>query len=318
MQKDTSSLYAQHKRNEQIDHFDEMPLQVSNMIEEEDELAEKLHQMQKQNRDLKSQMGPVPTKNKITHLEVDEFFYENLPTSPFYEKSFMHKEIINLIVTAPKAGCLITCSTDGVLKFWEKSFKLIEFIRQFQAHKGLITSISLNYSQTRLVTCSPVDSTIKVFDVLNYDMINLISLDSQPVKYISFIYRGLTESLHIAGSAPNSGEVFIFNEDGEPIKDESNNKVVCSLHKTSICAMKFNYAFGTVISTDEAGFIEYWDPSTLGKISIFLFILIFKDTLNTNHSLSSLNFLLIYSPWLRERLKPYLWRSASLESSLLS
>jgi peptidylprolyl isomerase domain and WD repeat-containing protein 1 len=92
---------------------------------------------------------------------------ENLPCSEMYERSFMHRENISLILVSTKVNFVITISVDGHVKFWRKVFRLIEFARHFRAHTGIITGAALSEGHERLITVSPADKTIKIFDVPN-------------------------------------------------------------------------------------------------------------------------------------------------------
>lgn len=83
---------------------------------------------------------------------------------------------------APKTEFIITISVDGQLKFWAKSFHLIEFVKHYRAHRGIITSASLSFSQERLCTTSPEDQTLKIFDVLNTDLHNMVKLNFVPFQ----------------------------------------------------------------------------------------------------------------------------------------
>lgn len=53
-----------------------------------------------------------------------------------YERSYMHKDIVSHILLSQRNKYIITTSNDGVVKFWKKAFRLIEFIKSFKAHMG--------------------------------------------------------------------------------------------------------------------------------------------------------------------------------------
>jgi peptidylprolyl isomerase domain and WD repeat-containing protein 1 len=104
---------------------------------------------------------------------------DNLPSSEMYERSYMHREIINNVVCSAKNEYIITFSIDGHIKFWRKVYHLIDFVKHFKAHNGLITSISLSKSQDLMCTVS-VDRTLKIFDVLNCDLMTVVRLPFSP------------------------------------------------------------------------------------------------------------------------------------------
>ena len=51
----------------------------------------------------------------------------------------------------------------------------LEFVKHFRAHLGNIQDIALNHNGTLLATVSN-DKMAKIFDVVNFDMINIIKL----------------------------------------------------------------------------------------------------------------------------------------------
>jgi peptidylprolyl isomerase domain and WD repeat-containing protein 1 len=119
-------------------------------------------------------VGPDLTKKpKITYLDI---ISENLPTSELYERSLMHRENINIILCSNKMNVIVTISVDGHVKFWRKSFRLIDFTKHFRAHTGIITCAAFNQSNDKLITVSPADKTIKIFDVQNQDLLDMIKL----------------------------------------------------------------------------------------------------------------------------------------------
>lgn len=68
----------------------------------------------------------------------------NLPSSEVYELSYMHRDNLNHIITSSKTDFIVTCSVDGHIKFWKKVFQLVEFVKNFKAHSGLVSGVALN------------------------------------------------------------------------------------------------------------------------------------------------------------------------------
>ena len=62
------------------------------------------------------------------------------------------------------------------MKFWRKGFRLVEFAKHFRAHTGIITCAAFNLAHDKLITVSPADKTIKIFDVQNLDLLDMIKL----------------------------------------------------------------------------------------------------------------------------------------------
>ena len=108
--------------------------------------------------------------------QMDEYYASLLPSSDFYEKSFMHGDVVTHVIVT-KTYFLITGSQDGHLKFWKiltadylkKQQKmvqiaqtskstdeheqrenhwggLIEFVKHFRAHLGSISFVFFFFS----------------------------------------------------------------------------------------------------------------------------------------------------------------------------
>ena len=62
-------------------------------------------------------------------------------------------------------------------------FKLFQFelVKHFRAHLGNVQDIALNHNGTLLATVSN-DKMAKIFDVVNFDMINIIKLGEQSYR----------------------------------------------------------------------------------------------------------------------------------------
>jgi peptidylprolyl isomerase domain and WD repeat-containing protein 1 len=91
----------------------------------------------------------------------------------------MHREIVNNIIVSSKVDVVITFSLDGHIKFWKKVFHLVEFLKNFKAHTGLIICAALSKNHDALCTAG-IDKTVKIFDVLSCDLRNVIRLAFTP------------------------------------------------------------------------------------------------------------------------------------------
>lgn len=104
---------------------------------------------------------------------------EKLPSASHYEISYMHRDTISHVFLAAK-DFIITVSIDGIVKFWKKNnVGSLDFVKSFKAHLGPVTSAVISDNGLWFATGS-LDSTIKVFDVENFDMIEIIKLDAIP------------------------------------------------------------------------------------------------------------------------------------------
>lgn len=91
----------------------------------------------------------------------------------------MHRDTINNIVCSNKQNLIITSSVDGHIKFWKKVFVLVEFVKNFKAHAGVVTSMSLDRNHELLVSVG-IDKTLKIFDVSNCDLRTVVKLSFSP------------------------------------------------------------------------------------------------------------------------------------------
>lgn len=92
----------------------------------------------------------------------------------------MHRDVISQIIASPINDLLITGSIDGHIKFWRKTFTLLEPIRTFKAHSGQITGISLSKNQDLLATVG-IDKIVRIFDTKACDLKQSIKLHFVPI-----------------------------------------------------------------------------------------------------------------------------------------
>ncbi|CAH4029039.1 peptidylprolyl isomerase domain and WD repeat-containing protein 1 [Pieris brassicae] len=202
-------------------------------------------------------IGPMPSEaakpksKKRKVLEFEELYLENLPSSETYERSYMHRDVVTHVVVT-KTDFVVTASQDGHLKFWKKQEEGVEFVKHFRCHLAPISHISANSTGTLLCTASS-EKTIKIFDVVNFDMINMISIDFEPY---------CTEWVHSAGdpistlavSERNSNKIHIFDS----TQTTSAPLHTFSQHQRDVATIKYNPIFEVAVSVDKAGIVEYW------------------------------------------------------------
>lgn len=88
----------------------------------------------------------------------------------------MHRETLTHVLVASK-DFVITASVEGIVKFWKKNnIGTLEFIKSFRAHSSPLTSAVLSPDGCWLATGS-FDKSIKIFDIKNFDMIEIIKYD---------------------------------------------------------------------------------------------------------------------------------------------
>ena len=95
------------------------------------------------------------------------------PSAQNYEFSYMHRDVVTHVAVARAAEFVLTASADGHVKFWRKMPRSIEFVKQFVAHLDRLVSLTLSHDDQRLLTSS-VDSSVKIFDVVQFDMSGML------------------------------------------------------------------------------------------------------------------------------------------------
>lgn len=205
-------------------------------------------------------MGPqLPSaeapKKKRRKLPYEKLYISALPTSARYSKSLMHKEQIAFVTMTPVTDFLITSSVDGVVKFWKKGGDGIEFVKEFRTHVGEIKSVSISADGRSFATAG-VDKTIKIFDVMTFDLLSMLTLEFTP-KCLCWIHRRGASLPLLAVSDEVNHTIRIYDGRGE---NQAPMHTIKGLHRSVVSLMAFNDAYDCVISADENGMIEYWRP----------------------------------------------------------
>ncbi|GIL83353.1 hypothetical protein Vretimale_11294 [Volvox reticuliferus] len=208
--------------------------------------------------DQEQDVGPAPPKPKKRKiLEFEQQYLDALPSAAMYERSYMHRETVNNVAVT-STDFVITTSIDGYLKFWKKQPRGIEFVKQYRAHVGAVDGLAVSWDGTLCMTLSR-DRTVKIFDVLNFDLIVMLRLSFTP-GCAAWIYKKGEAKARLAISDLNSGRIHIF--DARSGNDAS--EAVVEVHRAPVTAMRYNAPLDTVISTDTKGMIEYWCGSSYG------------------------------------------------------
>ncbi|ODM89522.1 Peptidylprolyl isomerase domain and WD repeat-containing protein 1 [Orchesella cincta] len=200
-------------------------------------------------------------KKRRRVLPLEDVYLSNLPCAEYYEKSYMHRDVIAFVVVS-KTDFIITASVDGHVKFWKKMEQGIEFVKHFRSHLGNIQDVAVNAMGSLFCTISN-DQSIKIYDVVNFDMINMIKLDYVPqtCEWIhsssSSGHDGAVATLAVAPTAVPMIHIYSAHQEGStPLKTLDN------IHRTHpVLVLKYNPVFETVLSVDSKGMIEYWTGS---------------------------------------------------------
>ncbi|KAJ7935674.1 hypothetical protein B0H13DRAFT_1949159 [Mycena leptocephala] len=210
--------------------------------------------------DSDDEQGPMPlpagdvVKKKRKVLPHERLYLEHLPNADQYHKSFMHLDVINFCVVT-KTDFLITTSIDGHLKLWKKQESGIESVKRYRAHLTPVVAVSASADGQLFATVSE-DRTAKVFDVVNFDMINIIKLGYTPHCCCWVHRRGQAQGL-LAISDAASGVIRLY--DGRGV--DTPLETIETLHRFPVHVMTYSDRYDTVISADEGGFLEYWQPT---------------------------------------------------------
>lgn len=212
-----------------------------------------------------------PKKKK--YLPHEKLYLENLPCAESYERSYMHRDAItHCLVTT--TDFIITASVDGHIKFWKKVELGIEFVKHFRSHLGPVVALTSNAEGSLLCSASS-DRSLKIFDVINFDMINMMRIDYAPGT-TEFIHRPGDAIQSLAVTEVDSQKIYIYDSRGT----NSPLSVLEKFHTKPVILMRYNLKFDTCISVDKNGILEYWT----GLKSNFIFpkIVSFDSKLDTD------------------------------------
>ncbi|KAG1746021.1 uncharacterized protein EDB91DRAFT_1246145 [Suillus paluster] len=206
-------------------------------------------------------VGPMPLpaganggfKRKRRVVPHEKLYLDHLPDAEQYYKSYMHRDSLSFVVVT-KTDFIITTSVDGHLKFWKKQDEGIEFVKHFRAHTSPITGVSAS-ADGQLFASISEDGSAKVFDVLNFDMINMLKLGFTPHACCWVHRRGQAQGL-LAISEQGTGTIRLYDGRG----NDKPLLTIEKLHRFPVHLMTYSDRYDTVISGDENGFVEYWQP----------------------------------------------------------
>ncbi|KAK3498141.1 hypothetical protein B0T13DRAFT_251322 [Neurospora crassa] len=218
-------------------------------------------------------MGPqLPSaeapKKKRRVLPYEKLYLKAMPKSARYSKSLMHKEQLTFLTMTPITDFLITTSIDGVVKFWKKVTGELEFVKEYKAHLGEIKSVSVSQDGRSFATAG-ADMTIKLFDVNAFDLLAVLQLDYVPTC-VCWVHRKGAPLPILAVSEEEKPVIHLYDGRGQ---QEKPFHTLSGLHRSPVGIMAFNDRFDCVVSADDGGMVEYWQPSgSYGKPeSVFRF-----------------------------------------------
>ncbi|KIW37144.1 uncharacterized protein PV06_10766 [Exophiala oligosperma] len=196
----------------------------------------------------------VPPKKK-RKLPYESLYVAALPKGLKYSKSLMHKDQISTVTVAPSpVDFVITASIDGVVKFWKKIAAGIEFAKEYRAHEGPMVGSSVSVDGQYFATAGDDDDkTIKIFDVVTFDLLSILNLE-RAATCVCWVHRRAQTPLLAVGVGK---QIHIYDGRGD---SQEPVHTLSSLHRAPVVAMAYNHAFDCVVSADSSGMIEYWRP----------------------------------------------------------
>ena len=199
----------------------------------------------------------MPPKKK-RKLPYEALYVDALPKGTRYSKSLMHKDQVSSVTVASSpSDFVITTSIDGVVKFWKKVGTGIEFAKEYPAHDGRIQSSTISADGSMFATAGDEeDKTIKLFDVVTFDLLSMLNLE-KATTCICWIHRRGSSPL-LAAAFGN--EICIYDGRSERLGALYTST---SLHRSAVATMAYNSAYDCVVSADESGMLEYWRPGEL-------------------------------------------------------
>lgn len=198
----------------------------------------------------------APKRKKRRKLPYERQYIAALPSATRYSKSLMHKDQLAFCTVTPHTDFLITSSVDGYVKFWKKVFGGVEFVKEFKAHSGEIKSVSVSVDGRSFATAG-ADKTVKVFDVVNFDLLAMLQPEASP-RCVCYVHGSRSSYPLLAVSNEDDGRIVIYDGRGE---SSAPLYTIQNLHKKPVQLMAYNNFYDCVVSADANGMIEYWRPS---------------------------------------------------------
>ena len=259
-----------------LEHGSFMDLLRKKRLQEISEIQEEQKQLNKeQNKEIKEikeikktndQESQNKDENAIQNIQIFEppingdACMNYLPMTNNYSISYLQSDIIDNIFCTSKTDFIFTTSNDGVIQFWKKIPRGIEFVKKFKAQLNKITGLSINKDGSMLCTCSHKDLFIKIFDIINFDLFDYIQLNYYPCLCEFIIADPKSMNNVIAISEKEKGIIHIYD-----INKKKEISLVTIHNNSIITGIKFNTKYNICISTSNIGLIEYWCKSNINS-----------------------------------------------------
>lgn len=190
-------------------------------------------------------------------MKHEEVYLANLPNYGRYTKSYPNRGEVSVLAVQPGLGgeFVVTGTMEGYVKIWRKAKGRgeLEFVKQYLAHSEGGAVVDCRFSgDGRAFVAVSTDCTAKVFDVGGLDMMSIIDLGFRP-RAVCWVRNQGVDRIVVSEEA--TGTVHLFD-----VAEGSSVKVLDALHKASVGVLEYNPLHNCMVSADDTGMIEYWQP----------------------------------------------------------
>ncbi|OEH80025.1 peptidylprolyl isomerase [Cyclospora cayetanensis] len=231
--------------------------------------------------------APGASKRKRRRLRCEKLLLDQLPSANKYTKSFMHRDqiIFGELVACFRLRLLNVCaagggsvrtvvageghrfilsgSVDGHVKFWIQKEEGVEFVKHFRAHVGELHCLCISREDGGNHAASVgADKTLRIFDVCNFDMACLVSLDFVPWA-CEFVSKKGDPTPLVAISDKDSSKVVIL----KPLLHGSRVMVSFTLHSAPVRLLAHVGQSDICFSGDKEGGLELWSIETGRRVT---------------------------------------------------
>lgn len=127
-------------------------------------------------------------------------------------------------------------------------------MKHYKAHLGVIVAVSVSFDGRYFATAGG-DKGLKIFDVLSFDMINMIKTDFLPLALCWTFQKDSPMSL-LCVSDKESSKIQFYDGRG------SDQALFCvdSVHSVPVHLISYHPIDNVIVSMDSGGMVEYWVP----------------------------------------------------------
>ncbi|PWN32820.1 uncharacterized protein FA14DRAFT_149530 [Meira miltonrushii] len=198
--------------------------------------------------DVNEDGGAKPTQQPHSFLDA-------LPSATRYYRSLMHRDVLTFVLLTPHTDFLLTASADGHVKFWKKQEQGIEFVKNYRAHLAPVTGLCCSADGSLAASISS-DGTAKIYDVVNFDLINMIKLNHTPRACCWVHKRGRADSI-LAISEEGSTRIRMYDGRG----DGQVLRTIEDIHRAPCHILAYNEPYDCIVSADTSGMVECWSAN---------------------------------------------------------